>query len=66
MMSLTFGLFTKVSGSGPLGPLVFDITCITIWISTFYKIRYFDSQKLLHVSCFQRKLFHLRPLNKQC
>ena len=22
MMSLTFGLFTKVSGSGPLGPLV--------------------------------------------
>ena len=25
MMSLTFGLFTQVSGSGPLGPLV---TCI--------------------------------------
>ena len=25
MMSLTFGLFTQVSGSGPLGPLV--ITC---------------------------------------
>ena len=24
MMSLTFGLFTQVSGSGPLGPLVFD------------------------------------------
>ena len=23
MMSLTFGLFTQVSGSGPLGPLVF-------------------------------------------
>ena len=22
MMSLTFGLFTQVSGSGPLGPLV--------------------------------------------
>ena len=22
MMSLTFGLFTEVSGSGPLGPLV--------------------------------------------
>ena len=37
-----------------------------IWISTFYKIRYFDSQKVLHVSCFQRKLFHLRPFNKQC
>ena len=25
MMSLTFGLFTKVSGSGPLGPLVSSI-----------------------------------------
>ena len=23
MMSLTIGLFTQVSGSGPLGPLVF-------------------------------------------
>ena len=23
MMSLTFGLFTQVSGSGPLGPLLF-------------------------------------------
>ena len=26
MMSLTFGLFTQVSGSGPLGPLVQQIT----------------------------------------
>ena len=25
MMSLTFGLFTQVSGSGPLGPLVFPV-----------------------------------------
>ena len=24
MMSLTFGLFTQVSGSGPLGPLVWN------------------------------------------
>ena len=24
MMSLTFGLFTQVSGSGPLGPLVYN------------------------------------------
>ena len=24
MMSLTFGLFIQVSGSGPLGPLVFS------------------------------------------
>ena len=28
MMSLTFGLFSQVSGSGPLGPLVFSCdTC---------------------------------------
>ena len=26
MMSLTFGLFTQVSGSGPLGPLVVVMT----------------------------------------
>ena len=25
MMSLTFGLFTQVSGSGPLGPLVYEV-----------------------------------------
>ena len=25
MMSLTFGLFTQVSGSGPLGPLVYNV-----------------------------------------
>ena len=25
MMSLTFGLFTQVSGSGPLGPLVLSL-----------------------------------------
>ena len=29
MMSLTFGLFTQVSGSGPLGPLVYSILLIT-------------------------------------
>ena len=28
MMSLTFGLFTQVSGSGPLGPLVFCLKFI--------------------------------------
>ena len=29
MMSLTFGLFTQVRGSGPLGPLV----CSMMWFS---------------------------------
>ena len=28
MMSLTFGLFTQVSGSGPLGPLVLRIRIV--------------------------------------
>ena len=27
MMSLTFGLFTQVSDSGPLGPLVLLVIC---------------------------------------
>ena len=33
MMSLAFGLFTQVSGSGPLGPLVLFIgqNTISIW-----------------------------------
>ena len=30
MMSLTFGLFTQVSGSGPLGPLVLSSTDINL------------------------------------
>ena len=30
MMSLTFGLFTQVSGSGPLGPLV-DLYSVVIF-----------------------------------
>ena len=29
IMSLTFGLFTQVSGSGPLGPLV--LICRRVW-----------------------------------
>ena len=33
MMSLTFGLFTQVSGSGPLGPLVWK-SCPFCYIKT--------------------------------
>ena len=44
MMSLTFGLFTQMSGSGPLGPLVCfaDLTnlCQVFWFS-------FISQELI-------------------
>ena len=32
MMSLTFGLFTQVSGSGPLGPLVLITECIGLGV----------------------------------
>ena len=34
MMSLTFGLFTQVSGSGPLGPLVW------VYFSSLFKVLY--------------------------
>ena len=30
MMSLTFGLFTQVSGSGPLGPLVSNMNLTSL------------------------------------
>ena len=33
MMSLTFGLFNQVSGLGPLGPLVDDLTWLTMILS---------------------------------
>ena len=38
MMSLTFGLFTQVSGSGPLGPLVcvFPYRCANDSTPTLY------------------------------
>ena len=35
MMSLTFGLFTQVSGSGPLGPLVIGLL---ILINLFFNV----------------------------
>ena len=31
MMSLTFGLFTQVSGSGPLGPLVLILSSVQVY-----------------------------------
>ena len=41
MMSLTFGLFTQVSGSGPLGPLVYCIRYIIL--HTRYMVIHFDT-----------------------
>ena len=37
MMSLTFGLFTQVSGSGPLGPLVSNSPWRPSWIVNLHK-----------------------------
>ena len=43
MMSLTFGLFTQVSGSGPLGPLVVEKS-----FSDFFNKKY---QYIWSLSC---------------
>ena len=40
MMSLTFGLFTQVSGSGPLGPLVFVRDSRTTLEPRYNTVRY--------------------------
>ena len=36
MMSLTFGLFTQMSGSGPLGPLVFRLVTVRLAFVRFF------------------------------
>ena len=38
MMSLPFGLFTQVSGSGPLGPLVFEFVLIGLTGITLFTL----------------------------
>ena len=45
MMSLTFGLFTQVSGSGPLGPLVNLLYLNCVSSITFNCKRYFHETK---------------------
>ena len=40
MMSLTFGLFTQVSGSGPLGPLVYHLACTSLTKAYGYQFSY--------------------------
>ena len=42
MMSLTFGLFTQVSGSGPLGPLV----CFLPWLLKGRLLHFFPEKKM--------------------
>ena len=48
MMSLTFGLFTQVSGSGPLGPLVFFKYSISTIDVKKRKFILFPQDKLNH------------------
>ena len=48
MMSLTFGLFTQVSGSGPLGPLVCGIG--TGFSLSAYVLKRVSSLKLVKAS----------------
>ena len=48
MMSLPFGLFTQVSGSGPLGPLVCWMSpFVILWVSGLFCGFYFWWQILL-------------------
>ena len=50
MMSLTFGLFTQVSGSGPLGPLVFfsvyssESFLLFFFFSSFVYLPFFSNE----------------------
>ena len=48
MMSLTFGLFTQVSGSGPLGPLVLKF-CFQFVFCSFDRLYLFIYEKLISV-----------------
>ena len=63
MMSLTFGLFTQVSGSGPLGPLVIHlvengtyeyVVCLSIHLSVRWAL-YFCFWITPHTVYIQQK-----------
>ena len=61
MMSLTFGLFTQVSDSGPLGPLVFEFS---IWYSLDLTCFENMQTKLLSVVIFAEKFLGSFALQK--
>ena len=48
MMSLTFGLFTQMSGSGPLGPLVFAYICLRILACNLQTANALVSRNMYH------------------
>ena len=68
MMSLTFGLFTQVSGSGPLGPLV-----LKMYMSLFMQNRIRlqnstvpDKRKFLRNDSFQSTYYYAFTLQQIC
>ena len=63
MMSLTFGLFTQVSGSGPLGPLVIGMKLFLILNVTVFRLPYFFDHKTEFFS-FQNSPKNLDPSYK--
>ena len=50
MMSLTFGLFTQVSGSGPLGPLV-GINEVMVQILLMLEVLFTQDSKVEDLFC---------------
>ena len=55
MMSLTFGLFTQVSCSGPLGPLV--LYNIHAKINLIRNVLFWENMKQYQVPCSEKKQF---------
>ena len=61
MMSLTFGLFTQVSGSGPLGPLVFfffDCLLLSLFLNCRKFAECIQNPTLLSTLCCILKHIH--------
>ena len=52
MMSLTFGLFTQVSGSGPLGPLVFLISQQNLVLTPHYMYKRLGKTVLVRITTY--------------
>ena len=61
MMSLTFGLFTQVSGSGPLGPLVLrNLKAQEIWYGNVNKSEFYFEMGC-HINLLIGRVFFFLP-----
>ena len=58
-MSLTFGLFTQVSGSGPLGPLVFFSFGNCDLAMRHDSVTFQMGYHMIHFLVFSGKVLHL-------